>query len=170
MDISLQGKSSELTNVIQSLIEETKLKAKENDRRLSELSEELRTMDKGDASENAPLQIARDEQAMRFAMMTLLETRIKSMSSEVGEYVPTGFITLGTTVEVRLLKLPAGMSVDHSDLFQFKLVQHDTSDATKQLVAIDSKLGAALLGRAAGEIIEVNAPGGLIEYKIERIY
>jgi transcription elongation GreA/GreB family factor len=92
------------------------------------------------------------------------------MSHEIGNYTPTGFIRLGTTVELIVNSIDGIQKTLPKNKFVFKLVQHDTSDALKRLVAIDSHVGAAILGRPAGDIVVVEAPGGKINYKIERIY
>lgn len=170
MDMSLKSESERLDLVIGDFIKATQNQFDENEKRLANICTELREMEKTDASENAPLQIKRDEQAMCSALSVLLGKRIKSMSSEVGNYVPTGFIQLGTTVEVSLVSVPQGVPVEVGRKFIFKIVQHDTSLMEKQLMAIDTKLGSALLTRTEGDTVEITAPGGKFKYKVERIY
>ena len=170
MDNSLQEMSIKLDGVIQSLIEETRKDLESTNTAIEQLNIKLQNMEKTDLSENADYQIAKDERAMRIAMHNLLMKRITSMSNEVGNYVPTGFITLGTTVELNVLTVDGKAPNFDKRRFVIKLVQHDTSNALLNLVAIDSKVGAAILGRAAGDNVLVEAPGGIINYAIERIY
>ena len=167
---TLESKSVELIGVIKELIEEERTKLAAKEKELEEVNRELETMDKSDASENAPLQAARDTQAMCNSIVNLLNRRIKSMEEELVDYTPSGFIQRGTTVEVSIAKTPEGLDVPVGTKFTFMLVNHDTSKAKRQLVAIDSKLGAALLSRVEGDEVEIKAPAGLIQYKVERIY
>lgn len=171
MDNSLLAVSEQLNAVIvQSIAEEKEA--------LTQLEEEIRNLNvtlqgkemQTDRSENADFQIAKDSRDIKVALSNLHMQRIESMSSEVGNYAPTGFITLGSTVELNLMSVNGQTPHIAERLFVFKLVQHHTSNALKKLVAIDSKVGAALLGRAAGEIVDVEAPMGRLTYKIERIY
>lgn len=170
MSESLEEISKELDGTIEQLASETRQRFEENEEMLRKVTDEIAAMEKTDVSENAPLQIKRDQQSTYSALSVLLGKRLKSISSEIGSYRPNGFIQLGTTVEVSLLSVPEGCQVSVGTPFIFKLVQHDTSDATKRLVAIDCKLGAALLSRTAGDIVEIETYSGRIKYKVERIY
>ena len=171
IDQSLIGVSQELDGVVRSLIDSTELELNKLGEEIEELNVKLQGKEmRVDRSENADFQIANDSRAMKTALANLLNKRIKSLSSEVNSYTPTGFITLGTTVDLRVKSVDGKPAKLPKTQFVFKLVQHDTSDSLKGLVAIDSPVGAALLGRTSGETIIVDALGGRIEYLIERIY
>ena len=170
MSDSLQEISKTLDTVIRNLYDVTEKELAENEKRLDAINKELAEMDKGDASENAPLQIKRDEQSMCAADSVRLAKRLASVSSELSGYTPNGFIQRGTTVEVKMITCPKGIVLPNNGIFIFKLVQHDTADATKQLVAVDSKLGAAIIGRTVGDTVQITAPSGVCQYKIERMY
>lgn len=170
MDTSLQTVSQQLDGVIQRLIVETKNDFEETGRAIEALNTRLQNMEKTDLSENADYQIAKDERDMKSALHNLLAKRIEAMSHELGNYTPTGFITLGTTVELEVIAVDGKAPMIPKTKYIVKLVQHDTSNALLDLVAIDSKVGAAILGRTAGDTVFVEAPGGIINYYIERIY
>lgn len=170
-DGSLLTKSKELDRVIVSLLDSTTTEFN----KLMEDIEKLNTKLQGkemrtDRSENADFQIANDARAMKTALANMLSKRIDSISSERGNYTPTGFITLGTTVELRALTVDGKKAKLPKDRFIFKLVKHDTSNSLKGLVAIDSAVGSAILGRTNGDVVNVKTLGGLIQYSIERIY
>lgn len=171
MDNSLKTISSQLNDRIVQLIAEEKetLIQLEND--IKELNIALQGKEmQVDRSENADFQIAKDKRDVKVALSNLHIQRIESMSSEIGEYASTGFITLGSTVELTLIAVDGQTPSLEENTFIFKLVQHHTSNALQQLVAIDSKVGASLLGRTSGEIVDVEAPMGRLTYRIERIY
>lgn len=171
MDNTLKSTSLQLNEVIRDLIEESERELQSVINRINELNIALQGKDmQTDRSENQDFQVAKDERDMKNAISNLLVTKIKSLQSELDEYTPNGFVTLGTTVELKVISVNGRAPEFSNTSLIFKLVQHATSDATKKLVAIDSTVGAAIIGRAAGETIDVDAPAGLITYKIERIY
>lgn len=171
MDNSLQSVSQQLDETIKSQIKDSYAKLDKLNREIEELNIKLQGKEmQTDRSENADFQIASDARAMKTAMANLYVKRIESMSSEVGQYTPTGFITLGTTVELKIKSVDGKPPHFDKTTLVFKLVQHDTSNALVNLVAIDTKVGQALLGRTAGQMIQVNTLSGLIDYSIERIY
>lgn len=170
MDTSLQSVSQRLDGVVQQLIIDTKKDLDSITAVIEALNVKLQNMEKTDLSENADYQIAKDERAIKTAMRNLLMQRVEAMSHDVGNYIPTGFITLGTTVELNVVTVDGKVPDIPKTKFIIKLVQHDTSNALLDLVAIDSKVGAAIIGRRAGEQVLVEAPGGIINYVIERIY
>lgn len=170
MSESLQAESVRLDGVIQALINDTKAAADTTAKKIEELNIRLQNIEKTDLRENADYQIAKDELAMRTAIFNLQMKRVDSMSHEMGNYTPTGFITLGSTVELDVIAIngkPPRVDRTH---YIVKVVQHDTSTMKLDLMSIDSKVGAAILGRAAGDEVDVEAPGGVITYKIGRIY
>lgn len=170
MDNTLEAKAKEFDQVIQTLIDKTTADMETEKEALEKAKAVLMATDKGDASENAPLQIARDEVAMRTSMVSLFSKRIESMESDIGNYTPNGIISLGTTAEVTLINVPDGLTQLKNSRYIIKLVKHDTGNAALGLVAVDTKLGNALIGRTAGEQVIINAPAGSMTYQIERIY
>lgn len=171
MNASLKPESDKLDDVIRELIQNTEREYQEITARIKELSvllteKEMQT----DRTENASFQIAKDERDMKTSIGNLLLQKLEAMRTELGTYVPTGFITLGTTVELNLMAVDDKPPKNVKTHFIIKLVQHHTSNAKKALVAIDSKIGSAIVGRRAGETVTCKAPKGLLTYKIERIY
>lgn len=171
IDQSLLAESNRLNNNIVAAIESSKEELNRLMVEIEELNVKLQSKDmRVDRSENADFQIANDSRAMKVATANLLNKRIESMSQELKTYIPTGFITLGTTVEIKALTVDGKPKNLPKDKFLFKLVQHDTGDSLQSLVAIDSLVGKAIVGRTTGEIVSVVAPIGKVEYRIERIY
>lgn len=169
-DTTLLPDAERLTRNILMLRQEREAEFKETENRLKELEKELSVMDKSDLRENAPYQIAKDEQAMLYAKITNLHNAIEALNRETGAYTPTGIITLGTTVHLRILDIDGGRPNVSKLEHIIKIVEHDTSSAKIGLVAKDSRVGLAILGRTAGDIVTVTAAKGCVKYKIERIY
>lgn len=171
MDMSLQQDSIRLDNTIKSLIRDSEQEYNQIDNRIKELNLQLQEKDmQTDHSENASYQAAKDERDIKATIGNMLLERISSLKTEVGNYAPTGYISLGTTVDLRVLSVNGASPHFKPTQFIVKLVQHSTSKAVDNLIAIDGKVGAAILGRKAGDVVEVIAPTGKITYRIERIY
>lgn len=61
------------------------------------------------------------------------------------------------------------IDTEFGDEFSVTLVGSYEADPTKDLISIVSPLGEALIGKNVGEVLEVEAPGGLQKYKIKSI-
>jgi transcription elongation factor GreA len=61
------------------------------------------------------------------------------------------------------------LDVDLDDEFMVTLVGSFEADPAKDLISIGSPLGEALLGRAEGDEVEVQAPAGISRYKIVKV-
>ena len=171
MDNSLQSVSQQLDDTIRELISSSEEELRAVLKRIDELNIALQGKEmQTDRSENQDFQVAKDERDMKNAISNLLAVKIESLQNEIGNYTPNGFITLGTTVDLKVMSVNERVPDLPKTKFIFKLVQHATADAKKQLVAIDSKVGLAIVGHQAGDIVTATTPMGLITYKIERIY
>lgn len=171
IDESLRGESERLSAAIKSLIEDTTNDLTKLNKDIDELTIKLQGKEMFvDRRENADFQIASDTRAMKIAMANMLNKRIEAMSADTVEYKPTGFITLGTTVELSVLAVDGKKHRVSDKKFIIKLVQEDTSTAKKGLVSITSKVGQAIIGRTSGEEVLVEAPVGSTLYSIERIF
>lgn len=171
MSNDLKAASDKLNSVMVNLIEETKRELADVNARIAQLNNQLQEKEmQTDRSENASFQIAKDERDVQVTIRNLLQNRIESLESESDNYIATGFITLGTTVDLRIITIAGKAPAINPTTFIVKLVNHDLSKANVGLIAVDSKVGSAIMGHAAGETVEVVTPKGVVSYKIERIY
>lgn len=111
----------------------------------------------GDLSENADYQDAREEQAF-------IEGRIKELESSIKDAHiigagPAGTVSMGSTVEVVL----------NGDNFTFEIVGPNEADPSQGTISNESPIGQALMGHKPGDMVSVNAPDGVIEYKIAAV-
>lgn len=112
----------------------------------------------GDLSENAEFNAAREQQGF-------IEGRIKQIEWRLGHAhvidpasLPrTGKVTFGSTVE---LEDEAGNHVS------YQIVGDDEADLRKGMISINSPIAMALIGKQAGDPVEVVAPGGTKTYEI----
>lgn len=120
----------------------------------------------GDLSENAEYHAAKERKGMVVARISELNDVL--MRSEVFE--PTAKFAQGKCVfgcNVTVSKLD-----DKGDLAEkrdFLMVHSMEADSTKGRLSVSSPLGMALLGKQVGDIVDIAAPAGSIEYEIMTI-
>lgn len=113
-----------------------------------------------DFRENAPLEAARQQQGMVEARIRQLEAMMKT--AVVNEERPSGLVvSIGTMVTIQ------GLS--DSEEMTYKLVNPNEASPLKGKLSVSSPIGKALLGHKQGDVIEVIAPSGALNFKIVRI-
>ena len=113
----------------------------------------------GDLSENAEYDAAKERQAFIEGRIAELEGKLSS--AQIID--PTTLNTNGRIVfaaTVSLEDLETGQKVS------YQIVGNDEADLKELKISITSPLARALIGREAGDIVEVNAPAGIREYEI----
>jgi len=110
----------------------------------------------GNILENAELEDARNEQSFVEGRILTLE-RMLGSAVIIEEKGPRETVGLGSRV-----------TVTENDGLQetYHIVGSAEADPTKGLISNESPLGRALLGRKIGETAEVNAPAGILTFKI----
>ena len=113
----------------------------------------------GDLSENAEYAAAKERQSF-------IEGRIAELESKLGN---------AQIIDPRLLDAEGrcvfGATVDLEDLesretVTYQIVGDDEADIKEGKISISSPIARALIGKYAGDVAEVQAPGGVREYEI----
>jgi transcription elongation factor GreA len=113
----------------------------------------------GDLSENAEYDAAKERQGF-------IEGRIKELESKLGNAQiidprhldAEGRCVFGATVDL--------MDLESDTTATYQIVGDDEADIKHDKISISSPIARALIGKMAGDIAEVNAPGGVREYEI----
>ncbi len=113
-------------------------------------------LEEGDILENAELEDARNEQAFVEGRILTLE-RVLGSATIIEETGPRETIGLGSRVTV---------VDDGGQQETYHIVGSAEADPTQGLISNESPLGRALLGRRVGEVAEVNAPAGLLTFRV----
>ena len=124
-----------------------------------EIAERLRHAASSAANsfENADYLSARDEQALLERRIALLEERLRS-TQVVEPQLGNGRIDVGE--RVRLRDLASGKRLE------IELVGPFESDAGAGRISVASPVGQAIVGLRRGQIAEVDAPGGKLQFKV----
>jgi len=116
----------------------------------------------GDLAENAEYHAAREHQG--FIEMRIKELELRLANSEVIEIskLPqTGKVVFGATVELE--------AQDDGARVKYSIVGEDEADIRQGLIAITSPIARALVGKQQGDIVEVQAPGGVRSYEVVKV-
>ena len=115
----------------------------------------------GDLSENSEYDEAKNEQGKLYSRISELENiLLHAVVLEEGD-MPTGQVTIGSTVTVTAVAGGRSRS--------FKIVGSQEADAMHGIVSEDSPFGKALMGAKEGDTVVVSAPAGDMEYRIDKI-
>ena len=113
----------------------------------------------GDLSENAEYEAAKDKQG--FIEGRILEVESKLAAAQVIE--PAGLdadgrVVFGATVDLEEQESGAAVT--------YQIVGDDEADLKQGLISISSPIARALIGKEAGDVADVQAPGGVKSYEI----
>ena len=117
--------------------------------------------EQGDLSENAEYDAAKDEQRDIELRIEELEKLLKNAEVVVEDEIELDKINVGCQVKV--------YDVEYDEEIEFKIVGSTEANSLQNKISNDSPVGRALLGRKAGETVEVETQAGVIEYKILEI-
>lgn len=117
--------------------------------------------DKGDLSENAEYDAAREAQAMLEVRIAKLEDIIANARIVDETKLDLSKVSILTTVKIRNLNNKAEM--------KYTLVAENEADLKNGKISVDSPIGKALLGKKVGEKAEVQAPAGKIMFEVAEI-
>ncbi len=118
--------------------------------------------DKGDLSENAEYDAAKDAQGMLEMKISEMEARIASARIVSSSQISTDQVNILTTVKLKNLKT-------NKDI-EYTLVGESEANLKERKISVTSPIGKGLLGCKEGEVAEIQTPGGVIKFKIEKIY
>ena len=114
--------------------------------------------EKGDLSENAEYESAREAQG-------LLELKIANLQAKVTAAKIIDESRVGTD-KVQLLNKVKVQNVGNSQIMEFYIVGETEADFSKGRLAATTPIAKALLGHSKGDVVEAKVPAGVIKFKI----
>ena len=126
---------------------------------VAELIKEARSF--GDLSENAEYDEARNEQSLLEGQILTIENQLKLATVVDEEDIDLGKVGIG--MQVKLLDI----EFDEEETYQ--IYGSVESNPAAGIISNESPVGSALMGKQVGDIVDVEAPGGLIRFKILEI-
>ncbi len=111
----------------------------------------------GDLSENSEYDEAKTEQGKLYSRIAEVQDLIEH-AVIVEESDDVGKVGIGSVVSVRRLS-------DNAE-YKYKLVGSQEANPMEGKISDDSPFGRALYGHGLGEVVDVDAPAGVIQYEI----
>ena len=112
----------------------------------------------GDLSENAEYDEAKGAQAENEVKIAELEAKLRNAKIIDESEIDTKTVQIGNTVKVH--------DIEFDEDIDYTIVGSTEVSLAENKISNESPLGKALLGAKKVEIVEVNAPAGIIKYKI----
>ncbi|MBN3581746.1 transcription elongation factor GreA [Algoriphagus aestuarii] len=114
--------------------------------------------DKGDLSENAEYDAAKDAQGHLELKIAKLEAVVGNARVFDNSQMDTSKVGILSTVKIKNVK--NGMTVSYT------LVSEEEADLKAGKISLGSPFGKGLVGKKVGEVAEINAPAGLLQFEI----
>ena len=127
----------------------------------AEITERIKTAREfGDLSENAEYDAAKNEQAMIEGEILEIEAKLKH--AVLISATSSGKVSLGSKVDF--------VDEESGELFTYEIVGTTEADVELGRISNESPIGNALLGRQAGDQINVVVPAGITSITVKKVY
>lgn len=112
----------------------------------------------GDLSENSEYDEAKNAQAANEAKIAELENKIRYAKIIDESEIDTKTVQVGNTVKV--------LDMEFNEEIEYTIVGSTEVNLAENKISNESPLGSALLGAKKNHVVDVNAPAGIMKYKI----
>ena len=127
-----------------------------------EISEKIKVaLSFGDLSENSEYDEAKNEQAITEARIAELEAMLKNVKIIDENDLTTDIIHVGSKIVV--------LDKELNEKVSYQIVGSNEANPLMDLISDESPVGKGLLGHKAGDVVEVETPGGLVTYEVLEI-
>ncbi len=127
----------------------------------AEITERIKTAREfGDLSENAEYDAAKNEQAMIEGEILEIETKLKY--AVIIKESKKGVVSLGSKVDF--------VDEELGEVLTYEIVGTTEADVEQGRISNESPIGNALLGRKAGDTVNVQVPLGITTITIKKVY
>lgn len=117
--------------------------------------------EKGDLSENAEYDAAKDAQGLLEMKINELEKVMANARVLDASTLDTSKVTVMSKVTIRNVKVKKTIT--------YTLVSESEANLKEKKISVNSPMGEGLLGKEVGDIAEVNTPNGTINFEIVEI-
>ena len=117
--------------------------------------------DKGDLSENAEYDAAKDAQGLLESEISNLETLMANARILDESDIDTSPVSLMNKVKIK--------NVKNGAIMQYTLVAEEEANLKEGKISINSPFAKGLLGKTVGEMAQIQAPAGVVEVEILEI-
>lgn len=127
-----------------------------------ELSEKLKiAIGFGDLSENSEYDEAKNEQAQVESRIAEIESMLKHAQIIDESEIDTNVVQIGAKVTL--------LDIEFDEEFEYQIVGSTEANPDKGSISDESPVGKAVLGKHLNDIVDVEAPSGIVKFKIINI-
>lgn len=126
---------------------------------ISKLIAEAR--DKGDLSENAEYEAAKEAQGMLEMKISKLQDVIASSRIMDGSKIDTDRIQIMNRIKIK--------NTRNNSTMEYTIVSDNEADLKKGKIAVSTPIAKGLLGKRVGDLVEIKVPSGVIPFEIMEI-
>ena len=117
----------------------------------------------GDLSENAEYHAAREQQGFIEGRIGELEAKLSTAEIiDPSRMAGTGKIVFGCMVELE--------NQDDGGAVKYQIVGEDEADIRAGRISITSPIARALVGKSEGDVVDVDAPGGVKSFEVVSVH
>ncbi|GAB4250043.1 MAG: transcription elongation factor GreA [Vicingaceae bacterium] len=117
--------------------------------------------EKGDLSENAEYDAAKEAQGLLELKISKLETVIANARIVDESQLDTSKALILSKVKIK--------NLNNSAVMEYMLVSEKEADLKQKKISVDSPIGKGLLGKSIGDVVEVKVPQGIVKFEIIEI-
>jgi len=117
--------------------------------------------DKGDLSENAEYDAAKEAQGILEMKIAKLETIVSNARVIDESSIDTSKVYILSQVKIK--------NVINGSMMSYMLVAENEADLKAKKISIESPIGKGLLGKEVGDIADVQTPNGIVKFEIMEI-
>ena len=113
----------------------------------------------GDLSGNAEYHAARERQGFNEGRIAMIEEALAVAEIiDVAKIDADGKIVFGATIEL--------FNLDTEQEVRYQIVGEMEADIDRGLLSVTAPIARAMIGKEEGDVIQVDAPGGIVEYEV----
>lgn len=125
----------------------------------AEISERIKVaLGFGDLSENSEYDEAKNAQAANETKIAELENKLRYAKIIDESEIDTKTVQVGNTVKL--------LDIEFNEEVSYTLVGSTEVDLAQNKISNESPIGSAILGAKKNQIVEVQAPAGVVQYKV----
>jgi transcription elongation factor GreA len=117
--------------------------------------------DKGDLSENAEYEAAKEAQGMLEMKISKLQDLIANSRIMDGSRIDTEHIQIMNRIKIKNTK--------NNAMMEYTIVSDNEADLKQGKIAVSTPIAKGLLGKRVGDLVEIKVPSGIIPFEIIEI-
>jgi transcription elongation factor GreA len=117
--------------------------------------------EKGDLSENAEYEAAKEAQGMLELKISRLEEQIAMARIMDESHIDTKTIQIMNKVKIK--------NLGNNSIVEYTIVSESEADLKAGKLSVTTPIAKSLLGKKAGDVVSVRVPSGVVEYEVVNI-